>query len=149
MNRVIRIAVMVLVALAVMVPAYAAGKVTVGDFLTQIAQVKNLSATDAATAAASLKAAGVNLPVLDMKADLNEGTVAQIAGALGLNVSTNNPDASFSATQVDAFVATFASEIGRPIAGVGPKPTTLPVPGFDPDTKGKKKGHHKSQCDPE
>jgi hypothetical protein len=147
MNRVIRIALMALVALAVVVPAHAAGKVTVGDFLTQIAQVKNLPATDAETAAASLKAAGVNLPVLDVKANLDEGTVAQIAGSLGLNVSTNNPGASFSASQVDAFVSTFASEIGRPLPGTGAQPKSS-VPSFDPETKGKKKGHHKSQCEP-
>jgi hypothetical protein len=148
MKRVMRIAFLALVALAVVVPAYAAGTMTVGDFLTQIAQVKNLPATDAATAAASLKAAGVNLPVLDVKANLNEGTVAQIAGSLGLNVSTNNPSASFSATQVDAFVSTFASEIGRPLPGTGATVKSA-VPPFDPETKGKKKGHHKSQCEPE
>jgi hypothetical protein len=71
--------------------------------------------------------------------------VAQIASALGLNVSTNSPQAPFSQTQMDAFVATFASEIGRPLPGNGPQPMSPP---FDPETKGLKKGHHKSQTEP-
>ena len=144
MKRVIRIALMALVALAVMIPAHAAGKVTVGDLLTQIAQVKSLSATDGATAAASLRAAGVNLPALDVKAAQNEGAVAQIAGALGLNVSTSNPQAPFSQTQVDAFVSTFASELGRPLPGATQNPLWTPPP----QSKGKHKGHTKSQTEP-
>jgi len=145
MKRVIRIALMALIAVAVIVPANAAGKVTVGDFLTQIAQVKNLPATDGHSAAASLKGAGVNLPSLDLTATLNEGTVAQIAGVLGVNVTTNNPQAPFSQGQMNAFVSSFASEIG----GIGKDPVNQPMsPPFDPETKGNKKGHHKSQPEP-
>jgi hypothetical protein len=157
MRRVIRVALLGLVALAVMVPAHAAGKVTVGDFLTQIAQVKNLPATDAATAAASLRAAGVVLPVLDVKATLDEGSVAKIASSLGLNVSTNNPAASFSAAQADAFVSTFASELGRPLpsnSGVSPMdegevPPPDPCPGWGHHHgHGHGHGHHRSHSCP-
>ncbi len=141
MKRVIRIALMALVALAVMVPAHAAGKVTVGDFLTQIAHVQNLQATDGASAASSLRSAGINLPALDLNAPLTEGTVAQVAGSLGLTVTTSNPQAPFSQTQVDAFVSSF----GTQLKVVAPTPTTNAV---DPSTKGKKKGHTKSRSQP-
>jgi hypothetical protein len=93
LKSVIRNASMALVALAVMVPAHTAGKVTVGGFLTPLAHVQNLRATDGATAAASLRAAGVNLPALDLNAPLTEGTVAQVAGSLGRTVTTSKPQA--------------------------------------------------------
>ncbi|MBZ5638208.1 MAG: hypothetical protein LAO51_05535 [Acidobacteriia bacterium] len=144
MKRVIRIATMALMGLALIAPAQAAGKVTVGDFLTQIAQVKNLPATDGAAAAASLKAAGVDLPALDVKAALNEGAVAQIAAALGLKVSTSNPQAPFSQAQVDTFVTAFASELGRPLPSATQNPMWTPPP----QSKGKHKGHTKSQTEP-
>jgi hypothetical protein len=146
MKRVIRIALMALVALAVMVPAHAAGKVTVGGFLTQIAHVQNLQATDGATAAASLRSAGVNLPALDLNAPLTEGTVAQVAGSLGLTVTTSNPQAPFGQPQVDAFVSSFGDQFGKFAVGA---PTVSPnAPTFDPKSKGKKKGHTKSRSEP-
>ena len=141
MKRVIRIALMALVALAVMVPANAAGKVTVGDFLTQIAHVQNLPATDGATAAASLRSAGANLPALDLNSPLTEGTVAQVAGSLGLTVTTSNPRAPFSQAQADAFVSSFSGQFGKGSA-IAP-PTVAPM-----GSKGKKKGHTKSRSEP-
>ncbi len=144
MKRVIWIALMALIAVAVIVPANAAGKVTVGDFLTQIAQVKNLPATDGHSAAASLKVAGVNLPSLDLTATLNEGTVAQIAGVLGVNVTTNNPQAPFSQGQMDAFVSSFASEI------VGTAPVEPPeASAADPIIQIRKRHRAKSVSEPE
>ena len=147
MKRVIRIALMALVALAVMVPAHAAGNVTVGGFLTQIAHVQNLQATDGAAAAASFRAAGISLPSLDLNAPLTEGTVAQVAGSLGLTVTTSNPQAPFSQTQVDAFVSSFGGQFGK--FAVGGTTTVSPMaPTFDPKSKGKKKGHTKSRSEP-
>lgn len=143
MKRVIRFALMALVALAVMVPAHAAAKVTVGDFLTQIAHVKNLPAQDGATAAQSLRAAGVNLPAVDLTASLTEGTVAEIANSLGLSVTTSKPSAPFTQAQSDAFMSTFGQVIKSPT--LNPEPMT---PGFDPKSKGKKKGHTKSRSEP-
>lgn len=137
MKRVIRFALLALVVVAVMAPAYA---VTVGDFLTQIAQVKNLPAKDATTAASSLKSAGVKLPTLDLSATLNEGTVAQIAGSLGLNVTTSNPSAPFSQGQVDSFVTSFSSELGGRTSGGTNSPMN--------ENKGLKKGHTKSHNAP-
>ena len=144
MKRVIRFALMALVALAVMVPAHAAAKVTVGDFLTQIAHVKNLPAQDGATAAASLKAAGVNLPAVDLKAPLTEGTVSQIANSLGLSVTTSNPSASFTQAQSDSFISTFGNLIKSPT--VAPEPMVPPFP--PPNSKGKKKGFTKTRYEP-
>jgi hypothetical protein len=143
MKRVIRIALMALVALAVMVPAHAAAKVTVGDFLTQVAHVKNLPAQDGATAAASLRTAGVDLPAVDLTATLTEGTVAKIANSLGLSVTTSNPTAPFTQAQSDSFVSTFSSLIKTPTPKLEPM-----TPGFDPKSKGKKKGHTKSRYEP-
>ena len=120
MRRLIRIALMALVALAVIVPAQAAGKVTVGDFISQIANVKNLPAQDGATATASLRAAGYNLPALDLAAPLNEGTVAKIAGSFGLKVTTSNAAAPFNSSQSAAFVSTFGQLITGPGLGVEP-----------------------------
>ncbi len=142
MKRVIRIALMALVALAVMVPAHAAGKVTVGEFLTQIAHVQNLQATDGATAAASLRSAGVNLPALDLGAALTEGTVVSVAKSLGLNLTTANPQASFSQSQVDAFVTSFGGQLGKG------SPTVTPNGVPNPLNKGKHKGLTKSRSEP-
>lgn len=143
MKRVIRIALMALVALAVMVPAHAAAKVTVGDFLTQIAHVKNLPAQDGATAEASLRGAGVDLPAVDLTAPLTEGTVAKIANSLGLTVTTSNPAAQFTQAQSDSFVSTFGSLIKTPTTKLEPM-----SPIFDPKSKGKKKGHTKTRNEP-
>jgi len=120
MKRVIRIALMALVALAVMVPAHAASTITVGDFLTQIAFAKNVPATDAAAAAAGLRAGGVNLPALELNAPLTEGAVAQVARSLGLTVTTNNPRAPFTQAQAYAFVSAFGPVLKVPKPGVRP-----------------------------
>ena len=50
MKRLIQGVLIALVVVAVMAPANAADKVTVGDFLTQIAQAKQLSATSGSAA---------------------------------------------------------------------------------------------------
>ena len=144
MKRVIQVVLMALVVVAVMAPASAADKVTVGDFLTQIAQAKQLPATSGSAALQSLRGAGVALPTLDVNATLTEGTVAQIASSLGLNVTSSNPSAPFSQSQMSAFVSTFGSEIGG-IRTPNPQPNKPP---FDPENKGLKKGHHKTPTEP-
>lgn len=141
MKRVIQMVLMALVVVAVMAPANAAEKVTVGDFLTQIAQAKQLPANSGTAAFNALRNAGIALPALDVNATLTEGTVAQIASSFGLNVTTSNPTAPFSTNQMNAFVATFGSEIG-----VGPKAPSPNLP-FN-EQKGLKKGHNKSRSEP-
>jgi hypothetical protein len=155
MRRLIRIALVALAALAVLIPAHAAaGNVTVGDFLTKLAHTMNLPASDGATAAASLKAAGVNLPALDLKAPLNEGTVARIAGSMGMKVSTSNPQRAFGQNQMNAFTTSFSSEIQRSGAIVK-NPPTQPQPDWSWQDflnwlRNWWKNHHQhqSRCDP-
>ena len=143
MKRVIQVVLLALVVVAVMAPASAAEKVTVGDFLAQIAQAKQLPATSGSTALQALRNAGVALPDLDTNATLTEGTVAQVANSLGLKVTSSNPSAPFSQGQMNAFVTTFASDIGGSRDGN----TTN---GADPleKGKGKKKGLLKSRPEP-
>jgi hypothetical protein len=121
---------------------------TVGDFLLEIAKAKSLSAADAASAKAALTANGVVLPPLPLDKALTEGDVVRIGGALGVNVTTSSPSASFDASQVDGFISTF----GKTLTGVGgdtqsPNADPFPTPGSDKG-RGKKKGHNKSPSDP-
>jgi hypothetical protein len=143
MKRVIRIASMALVALAPMVPAHAAARVTVGDFLTRIAQLKNLPAEDGAAAAAALRKAGVDLPAVDLTALLTEGTVARIASTLGLTVTTTQPEAPFTQAQTDSFISTLGSLLEA--SSAKPEPTP---PGGDPKSEGRKNGRSKVRNEP-
>ncbi len=155
MKRVTRIVLVILAALAVMIPAYAAaGNVTVGDFLAQLARTMNLPASDGAAAAASLRAAGVNLPALDLKATLNEGTVARISGSLGMKVSTSNPQKVVGQGQMNAFTTSFGSEIQR-FAGTVKDPSTQPQPNWSWQdffnwlrNWWNNHHHHHSRCEP-
>ncbi len=146
MKRVIQVVLMALVAVALIVPVGAGDTVKVGDFLTQIAQAKGLSAASGAAAYDALRAAGVALPSLDVNAPLTEGTVTTIAASLGINVTTSNPTATFSESQATAFVTTFASEI----QGIGDGGANQP--NADPNAYQKgygwKKGLTKSRTEP-
>ncbi len=131
MKNVSRIALMAALALAVAVvatPNYAAD-VTVGQFLVEIAKVKNLNAADPNAAAAALK-----VPAANLSKPLTEGDVAGIAKALGLNVKTSNPQASFGSKQVSTFLSAFGPELGRQTAPNTPQ-------GVHPPPGGWKKGH--------
>lgn len=133
----------VMVAVAVMAAPVFAANVTVGQFLSEVAKAKNLAAADGATAAASLKAVGVNLPALDLNRPLTEGDVAAIASAVGLKVTTSNPSAQFSQSQVETFLSSFATDLGR-----NPAPPEATPRGEKPPPGGWKKGHNKSQTEP-
>lgn len=117
-----------------------AAEVTVGQFLIEIAKVKNVAAVDAESAARNLQASGVNLGTLDLKKSLTEGDVARIASAVGLRVTTTRPTAPFSQRQVDSFVQTFGSDLNS--GGIGSDPSTQSTTRPDPQPgKGKSKGH--------
>lgn len=135
-------------------PALAASDVTVGEFLVEIAKVKSLSARDGESALAALRAAGMNLPALDLRKPLTEGDVATVATAAGLNVTTARPSSPFSRNQVSSFLLSFGSDIGK-------LPTDPPADPHDGSTsgqgttnpdpqpgKGKSKGHNKSPSEP-
>ena len=122
------------------IPALAANEATVGQFVKEMAKVKNLNATDARIAVDSLRAVGVRLPDnLRLEATLTERDVVDISRAAGLPVNTTNPEAVFDEEQVVRFFAAFGEEFGAnpPDEGV----VTPHTPWFDPFTKGK--GKHK------
>ncbi len=134
------LAVVVLTAGAV---AFAAtDNVTTGQFLVAVAKAHHLDAADPAAAAGALRAAGYALPEMRLDSTLTEGTVASVASALGLNVTTQKPQSLFTSAQVDAFIKSFGQELGSRQA---------PVPAStDPlnKGKGKKKGLTKSRTEP-
>jgi hypothetical protein len=85
---------------------------TVGRFLERAALELSLSATDGRTAADALRLAGVPLPAsLDVTRRLTERDVAAIARALGVRVTTSNPDALFDLDKIDRFFRSFGVEI--------------------------------------
>jgi hypothetical protein len=124
-------------------PALAAGEFTVGKFIQELARTKNLNATDARIAVDSLRSVGIRIPEqirLDQR--LTEGDVVEISRAIGLRVSTNNPEAPFTEEQVSNYVQAFSAELGL-IGGGEEDPPSVRVPDFDPHSKGKAyaKGH--------
>ena len=95
----------------VVAPAFA-GNVTVGRFYTELAQAKHLVAVDVASAEASLRGAGVNLPKLALDKSLTEGDMTAISNALGVTVTTERPSQPISETQLNTFMASFGGQIG-------------------------------------
>ncbi len=139
-------AVLAVVAALAMAPAYAGGKATVGDFLVRLAQAKHLGAATPQEALQALRSAGLDLPRLDLKAALTEGTVVAISNRLGIQVTTSNPDAELTQEQVDRYFAAFGDEVrldNPPDPDPDPDPEVhKPDHGTDPlqKGKGKKKG---------
>lgn len=154
-------AVAVALAVAVAAPAFAAN-ITVGEFVQRVAIVKNLDATDGLVAVESLRAKGVRLPAdLDLNAQLTESDVVAVSRAVGLRLTSSNPDRVFEIDQVESFFVAFGAELVNPVAtadddwpGEGDWPPENPQPPFDPWTKGhgKHKGWgkgHQSPTEPE
>jgi len=137
----------VIVALSLCVPAMAADRVTVGDFMVELAKVKSLAASTPAEAMAALTASGVNVPALDLNKPLTQGDVVSIGNASGLNLNSSTPEAPFSADQVSSFMISFAPELGSQDPGAETKATGEKT---DPLTKGKgkKKGLLRSPSEP-
>ena len=154
MRRVNRFGMIAVLAVGtVLAPAFA-GNVTVGRFYTELAQAKHLVSADAASAEASLRGAGFNLPKLALSKGLTEGDMTSIAKALGLAVTTQRPSQPISQSQMDSFMVAFGSELGAPTTPGGDQPQTQGegTGGIDPGNsgngKGKKKGHNKSVSEP-
>jgi len=131
---------------------------TVGWLLREIAIARGLSAPTEAGAARALGAAGVSIPSLDPAKSLTEQDVVAIAKSFGIDVTTRTPDAPFTKARGHAFLAIFGNEIGDGQGaaphgagngnGTGPGNGNGNGPPFDPFSKGKKKGHNKSESDP-
>ena len=112
-RRIGAVALALVMAVAITAPVLAAGDVSVGDFLMQIAKARNLNASDVNTAVTSLHAVGVRLPAgINYDDRLTEGTVTGISRAVGLNVRTSTPDSNFDSAMVERFFVSFASELG-------------------------------------
>jgi hypothetical protein len=129
---------------AVMAPAFA-GNVSVGRFYTEVAQAKRLGAADAASAEASLRGAGFNLPNLALDKNLTEGDMTSISSVLGLTVTTDKPSQLISEAQLNTFMASFGSQIGKSKGATFETQTLPPQSG---NGRGKKKGHHKCTSEP-
>jgi hypothetical protein len=140
------VAVAALVVALVASPAFA-GEVTVGKFLIEIAKVRSLAASDAATAERALRSAGVQLPDLDLRKTLTEGDVAEISKTMGLRVSSARPESVVSQNQVDSFVQTFGSDLTAGPRDPGYQPNTPPRDDPNPG-KGNSKGFYKSPTEP-
>ena len=105
-------AVVAIAILAVMAGPVLGADATVGRFVQRAAQELKLNATDARAATDSLRAVGVGLPAnLDVNKTLTERDVASIARALGVRVTTSNPDATFGTDKIDRFFQSFGGEI--------------------------------------
>jgi hypothetical protein len=143
----------VLVVVGAVAPVFAAGsKVTVGDLLKDIANLKRLPATDAVTAEAALRAAGYRLPALDRAATLTEGAVATISNAVGLQVASSNPTAEFSRGQMNSYVSAMGTDLSRTNRdSANPQTTSRSDIRSDSDSrsgKGNKRPHSKSPKKP-
>ena len=149
MRRVNRFGLIAVLAVAVAAVPALAGNVTVGNFYTEIAKAKQLTAVDGPSAEASLRAAGYQLPSLTLGKTLTEGDVTSISGALGLRVTTSRPTEPVSDSQMAQFVSSFSTQLGK--SAVNP-PYSIDSQGGDPGNsgngKGKKKGHNKSPSEP-
>jgi hypothetical protein len=141
----------VLTVAAVAAPAFA-GNVTVGRFYTEIAKAKQMTAVDASSAEASLRAAGFRLPDLALGKSLTEGDVTSISNALGLAVTTSRPTELVSDSQMSQFMSSFGSQLSAPKGSDQLNPYVTNSQNGDPGNsgngKGKKKGHNKSTSEP-
>ena len=151
MRRVNRFGLIAVLAAVAAMGSALAGDVTVGRFYTEIAKAKQLTAVDAVSAEASLRAAGFRIPELSLGKSLTEGDITSIANSLGLAVSTSRPNELVSDSQMSQFLSSFSSQLGSKVGTVNPY--TPDSQGGDPGNsgngKGKKKGHHKSTSEPD
>jgi hypothetical protein len=140
----------VLLSLATSVPAFA-GDVTVGRLYSEIVSIKRIPASNAVTAEAELRRAGVELPTLALDKHLTEADLVAISKSLGLSVTTNRPSVPVSEGQMRTFLTGFGSQIAAPSLKGGTIDTpfqTLDLPPQASKGKGKKKGHNKSSAEP-
>jgi hypothetical protein len=151
MRRVNRIGLIAVLTVAVAALPALAGSVTVGRFYTEIAKAKQLTSVDGASAEASLRAAGFQLPSLALGKTLTEGDVTSISNVLGLKVTTSRPTEPVSDSQMSQFVSSFSTQLSASKGSI-PTPYSIDSAGGDPGNsgngKGKKKGHNKSPNEP-
>ena len=152
MTRIVRLGILAATAaIAVLAPAFAAG-VTVGHFYSEVAKAKHLESASAASAEASLRSAGFELPKLGLDKSLTEGDLTAISAALGVATTTNKPAELVSEAQFNSYLSSFGVQLGAPKAGAAAPYQTYSQggdPGNSGNGKGKKKGHNKSSSEPQ
>ena len=139
----------VLVAFAVFTPVAADSRVTVGDFVMELARVKGFTPSSAVDARASVVSAGIAIPVVDLDRTLTQADVVAIGNAAGLELTSSTPEAAFTGDEVSAFLVSFAPELGA-TDGDNATDGAYNDNGADPRTKGKgkKKGLFRSPSGP-
>ena len=85
---------------------------TVGWLLKEIATARGLPAPTDAAAAEALEAAGIAIPSLDPAKRLTDHDVVAIGRSLGINTTTQTPDAPFTKSRARTFLNVFRDEIG-------------------------------------
>src|SRR5262245_29869265 len=120
MNRIERFRTIALLAVGALAAPAFAGNPTVGSFYAEIARVRHMTAVDAASAEAGLRAAGFKLPVLPLDKGLTEGDVVGISGAMGLRVTTQHPTQAIGESQLTVFSTVFGAQLkGATVDGSG------------------------------
>lgn len=147
MMRVNRFGMIAVLAVGTVVAPAFAGNVTVGRFYSELAQAKRLVAVDVASAEASLRGAGFNLPKLPLDKSLTEGDMTSISNALGVTVTTQRPSQLISETQLNTFMSSFGSQLGARPVGVGNPPPQINGGGVGKGN-GHGYGHNKSTTEP-
>ena len=132
------------------VAVHAGDKLSVGDFVTMVANAKGLPAGSAQEASGSLTGSGYKLPGLNLDAVLTEGDVVSISKSVGITLTTSTPTQEFDRDQATSYFASLSGEFGTGnTPGEGdPETNKKPNPGTDKG-KGKKVGHFKSPSEPE
>lgn len=158
MSRFARVAALGLVLAASGVPTlHAADDVpTVGRFIQDLARATRLEASDATSAVAALRAAGVRLPErLETERPLTEGDVIAIARGFRLRLTTEHPASIFDKEDVDRFLVVFGPELTAADGGLSFRGEDGDDDGdgdggppFDPFSKGKGKGRPRTNTEP-
>ena len=89
----------------------AASPAVVGDLIQELAVLRGLPAETPTAAEAALRGAGFELPEFALDAPLTEGMVVAVAAALGVDVRTSQPSATFDSDQLSQFVLTMTPEL--------------------------------------
>ena len=112
MGRVDRFGIVAALAIGTMVAPAVAGDVTVGRFCSELAKAKQLVSGDSASAEASLRGAGFNLPRLKLDKSLTEGDMVSISNAIGVAVKTESPSKPVSESLITTYLSVFGNQLG-------------------------------------
>ncbi|MDH3628305.1 MAG: hypothetical protein OES25_11740 [Acidobacteriota bacterium] len=125
-------------------PALAGQSVTVGDFVQELARNRGHQSVDAVSAINALTANGIRIPRdIRLESALTENDVVALSRAVGISVTTRNPDRVFDADRSKRFFEIFSSELIVETRNYSTEDSDGDAPPFDPFTKAKGKGKGK------